>query len=199
MCPNAVTSAPPWRKRCARPFPRPARRDGRTMAGLADILRRFRFHGVPGPPGALGVPADHAAEVARELEPVFAALDDAQRRARDLVAVAESDAAQLRSEGIERARRIVAEARAGAGPARAEAAASHLALAATERARLVAAGRSESDRIARVTAERLPVTCRSVVERVLSSLGDEHPLSRGRTGSGGLGGEELTTGTRYGP
>lgn len=195
MCPNPVTSASPWRNRSARPFPWPARRNGRTVAGLADILRRFRFHGVPGPPGALGVPADRAAEVARELEPVFAALDGAQRRARHLVAAAESDAAHLRSEGIEQARRIVAEARAGAGRARADAAASHLALAATVRARMVAAARSESDRIGDVTAERLPVTCRSLVERVLTSLAGGRPPSSGGKGSGGLGGEEPTMGT----
>jgi vacuolar-type H+-ATPase subunit H len=157
------------------------------MASLADILRRFRFHGVPGPPGALGVPADRTIEVARELEPVFDALDGVQRRATTLVAAAESDAARLRSEASQRARGILAEARAGAGQARADAASSHLALAASERARLEAAARSEVERIEGVSAERMPQACRLLVEQVLSSLAGERrpaPSRRTRPGAG---------------
>lgn len=202
MCLNAVTSAPPRCTRRARPPAPPDGHDLSTVAALADILRRFRFHGVPGPPGALGVPADRGTEVARELGPVFAALDDVQCQAHQLVAAAQSDAARLRAEASERARRIVAEARAGAGQARADAASSHLALGATERARLEAEARSEEERIAEVAAERMPAACRLLVERVLWSLAGERPLpARARAGAGaGQSGERArATGSGHRP
>ena len=66
------------------------------VAALSDILRRFRFHGVPGAPAVVAVPADRAAEVESELAPVFATLDAAQRSSRELVAAAQSDARRSR-------------------------------------------------------------------------------------------------------
>lgn len=137
------------------------------MPPLGEILRRFRFHGVPGAPRSAAVPAEGATRIEAELAPVFSALEEAQRRSSDIVAAAEADAARRRAEAGERSRRIVAEAQAAAGPARAEAVDERLARAAGEQEQLRADGRLEAERIERVAAERTPALVEAVVRRVL--------------------------------
>jgi vacuolar-type H+-ATPase subunit H len=140
------------------------------MARLGDILRRirFRFHGVPGAPSLVGVPADITAELEVELAPVFAALAATQQEAARLDAEAGHAASQQRAEAHERARRLVAAAQDDAERVRAEATAGSLAVAAEERRRVLAAAEAEADRIARVAAERTDVLVEQVVAHVLS-------------------------------
>jgi len=138
------------------------------MAILGDILRRFRFHGVPGAPSTIGVPADRTAELEAELTPVLAALDDSQRRAIELVSMAEHQAAQRRAAATEQGRRVIANARARAGPARAEAAAERLAVAEPERTKVLSTGVSEAERIWRLAGERTPALADRVVALVLA-------------------------------
>jgi len=138
------------------------------MAILGDILRRFRFHGVPGAPSAIGVPADRTAELEAELTPVLAALDDSQRRATELVSMAEHQAAQRRAAAIEQGRLVVAEARARAGPARAEAASESLAAAEPERTTVLTTGVLEAERIERLAGERTPALADHVVAQILA-------------------------------
>ena len=78
-----------------------------SLAVLGEILRRFRFHGVPGSPVAFGVPTDRVAELNSEVEVVFAALQDNQRRAVALLAQADVEVARIRSTGAEQARRAI--------------------------------------------------------------------------------------------
>ncbi len=78
---------------------------------LGDVLRRFRFHGVPGAPIAVGVPGDRTAELEAELAPVFWALEEVQRQTAELVAAAEHQVDHRRSNVIEQGRRLVTQAR----------------------------------------------------------------------------------------
>ncbi len=144
------------------------------MPALGEILRRFRFHGVPGAPAPAGVPVDRGEELDAELLPVFSALESTQHLAADVVAAAARDAARHRADTLEHGRRLVAEARARASTARAEAAAVHLARAQAERDQVLAAAQTEADRIDRVAAERIPVLVDAVVRRVLA-LGEPAP------------------------
>jgi len=138
------------------------------VPALGEILRRFRFHGVPGAPAPAGVPAERGEELDAELLPVFSALENAQHLAADVAAAAARDAARRRADAVEHGRRLVAEARARAGAERAEAAAVYLARAEAERDQVLAAAQTEVDRIDRVAAERMPVLVDEVVRRVLA-------------------------------
>ncbi len=133
-----------------------------------DFLRRFRVHVVPGAPAAVPAPADRRGELAAEVSPVFAALEEAQRDAAAIISAAERDAAADRASATAQAQRLVAAARAGAAAARADAAGQRLAAAERQRERVLAEGRVEADRIARVAPERMPDLLDEVVRRVLA-------------------------------
>ncbi len=138
------------------------------MASLGQILRRFRFHGVPGAPAAFAVPADRAAELEKELQPVLSLLDATQRRAAVLVRRAEREADRQRASGLEQARGVVTEARTRARSARAETSAALLSRSATEHMTLLNNAKLEVDRIERLAAERRPALVKRVVGRALS-------------------------------
>ena len=138
------------------------------MAAVGDILRRFRFHGVPGAPAPAGVPVDRSAEIEAELSPVFSLLEAAQIRATALVEEATAETARRRAAGAEQARRILVQARSEADAARAESAAVRLAQAEGRRRALAVGARHETERIARVSAERAPELVEELVRRVLS-------------------------------
>lgn len=141
------------------------------MASLGDILRRFRFHGVPGAPARAGVPADRAAELETELAPVFSLLEAAQRHADELIRRAAADAARRRAEGSEHARRIVARAHVEAEAARTESAAVRLARAEGEMRALLAEAAEEAARIERVASQRTPALVDELVRRALAMGG----------------------------
>ena len=145
------------------------------MAALGDILRRFRFHGVPGAPVLVGVPADRNAALRAELTPVFAALEDAQRGAAQLVAAAEHDAMERRTAALEEGRRLVAEAYAGSAAARTEAADARLSVAEAECRTVLADGHAEARRVGRLAAERTDALVDLVVGHVmeLAALAEE--------------------------
>lgn len=138
------------------------------MATPLDFLRRFRIHVVPGAPAAVPAPADRAGELAAEVAPIFAAVAPAQRQAEAIVSAAERDAAAHRASATAQGQRLIAAARAGAAAARDDAARQCLDDADRERARVLAEGRAEADRIARVAAERMPKLIDEVVRRVLA-------------------------------
>ena len=142
------------------------------MATPSELLRRFRFHVVPGAPAAVPASVDRAGELAAEAAPVFAALDEAQTAAAAIVARSERDAAAARTRALEHGQRLVADARAGCAAARVGAAAQLLADAAGERERVLAGGRAEADRIGRVAAERMPALIDEIVQRVLAGAMD---------------------------
>ena len=93
------------------------------MAGLRDMLDRFRRAGTPGPAGRAGVPVDRAAERAAELEPVLALLDPTTAECEWLRTHAAAEADQIREQARTRAAHLIATARERAAGVRAEAAA----------------------------------------------------------------------------
>jgi len=138
------------------------------VAALGEILRRFRFHGVPGAPSAVGVPADRPAEVERELAPVFAALEGTEATARAIVERAARAADRRRAEARVAATRVVSEATTGVAAAQAEAAAAAMQAAEPARIEVLAAAQTEADRVAGQMAERVPALVEVVVAHVLA-------------------------------
>ncbi|HKA69890.1 MAG TPA: hypothetical protein VKG85_12320 [Actinomycetes bacterium] len=92
------------------------------MAGLRDMLDRFRRAGTPGPAGRAGVPVDRAAERAAELEPVLALVDPTSVECEWIRTHAAADADRIREQAATRAANLVATARGQAAGVRAEAA-----------------------------------------------------------------------------
>ncbi|MEV4129565.1 hypothetical protein [Nocardia sp. NPDC049707] len=80
------------------------------MPQWRDFLERFRPAGAPG--AGAGVPVDRGADVAAELLPVLAVLDDVQAEAERIRADAAASGLRIRQDGAERARKIDEEARA---------------------------------------------------------------------------------------
>ena len=76
------------------------------------MLHSFRPAGAPGAAGAAGVPADRGADLAAELEPVFALLAGTERECAGIAARAGQTAANVRAREAERARGTIAAARA---------------------------------------------------------------------------------------
>jgi len=148
------------------------------MTALGEILRRFRFHGVPGAPIILGVPADRTTVLRAELAPVFAALEDAQRGAAQLVATAEHDAMDRRVAAVEEGRRLVAEAHAGSAAARTEAVDARLDVAEAECRRVLAEGQAEAQRVAHLAAERTDALVDLVVQHVMALAESAEELRR---------------------
>ncbi|HET8660859.1 MAG TPA: hypothetical protein VFM55_17885 [Micromonosporaceae bacterium] len=93
------------------------------MSRVRELLERFRPAGAPGAASGAGAPADRRAGVEAELEPVFAALDEAQRECARIREDAAVRAAARRAEAADRARAVVARARADSQAERAAAAA----------------------------------------------------------------------------
>ncbi|HXY27566.1 MAG TPA: hypothetical protein VEH82_04735 [Acidimicrobiales bacterium] len=145
------------------------------MPSLNEILRRFRFHGVPGAPALVPVPVDRTAELEAELTPVFAALAEVQGVAAATVDTAEREARARRAAAAEEARRIVAEARGRVIAARDEAAAARQAEAEAESRRVLAAGEAEAERVGRLSAARVDALAELVVTRVLALAAAEVP------------------------
>jgi len=140
------------------------------VPAVGDILRRFRFPGVPGAPAPVGVPVDRGAQLETELEPVFAALTAAQDRAREVVEAAGADAALRRAQSSEQVRRLLVRAREDADAARKETVAVQLARAHERRSELMAEAREEAERIRRVAAERAPRLVDEIVRQVLEMV-----------------------------
>lgn len=126
------------------------------MARGRDFLERFRPVGTPGAAGRRGVPADRVADLAAELEPVLALLDDTQAECAALRRQGEEHAAARRAQAQAQAAAVLADAGARSDDARAAAAAAVARRAddAEEQAR--ADGRREVERVRRTAEQRLP-------------------------------------------
>ncbi len=102
------------------------------MPQLGDFLSRFRPAGAPGAASRAGVPADRAAELADELGPVLALLDDTQAECARTVAQAEQQAERIVAAAHAEVDRIIADAADRAETARVQAAAQVLDSARTQ-------------------------------------------------------------------
>lgn len=138
------------------------------MASLSEILRRFRFHGVPGAPAVVGVPADRTEQIEAELLPVFAALADAQRANDELVAQAQVESQRRRTVARQEALSIMEAARRNAATTRSDAAAARLREAQAECTETLDRARSESQRIVSAAEERMPALVEEIVGRVFA-------------------------------
>jgi len=135
---------------------------------LGELLRRFRFLGVPGAPAAVGVPIDRRALRAAEVAPVLEALHGAEAEATAIVARAEHDAARRRQSSAARAHSIIAEAGGRAGAVRAEATAALLADARARSAQIVDEAHQAVAALDRRAARGSSVVVDELVARVLA-------------------------------
>jgi hypothetical protein len=110
---------------------------------LGDFLSRFRPAGAPGAAGRAGIPADRAAELSAELDPVLAMLAATDAECARLVAEAEQEASRIAAEAQDRAVSIAADGARRAERARGEAA-----------AQVLAAAQAEGGQAERAAAER---------------------------------------------
>ena len=141
------------------------------MPSVGDLLRRFRFQGVPGGPAPAGVPADRTRAFEAELEPVFSGLEAVQRRVEQMVQEAEAECALRRSQGSEQSRQVLERARAEAEVARVESMTALLARAEDRERVLLAEAGEAAERIDRIAAQRVPGLAEELVRRVLAMGG----------------------------
>ncbi len=126
------------------------------MPRSRDLLDRFRPAGTPGAAARTGVPADRAAELSTELEPVLARLADSEEAARRIRTEAEAEAERRRREAAGRARALVDTARRQAEAERADAAARVAEQAEAETAATVAAGDEAAAQVRRRALDLMP-------------------------------------------
>lgn len=136
------------------------------MPAVRELLDRFRPAGAPGAASAAGVPADRQRTASAELDPVFAALADVVAKCAGLRATAVRDAARREAEAAEKARVLVARARADAPAQRAAAAARLREGGAAEATRILDRAAAEADAIRRRAQERRP----DLVDRVVAQV-----------------------------
>jgi vacuolar-type H+-ATPase subunit H len=129
------------------------------LGPLTGLLERLRRTG--------GVPAAAGDDLGAELAPVFAALDELERRAAAVRSASEAGRAHLEAETGEEIERIMAEARARADAERDEALRAGLRAADAEAAAIVRQGELEAERIRDVGATRVPDVAAAAVERIL--------------------------------
>jgi vacuolar-type H+-ATPase subunit H len=121
-----------------------------------DFLDRFRPAGAPGSAARAGVPADRAAELAAEVEPVLALLDDTHAECERIVEAARQEAARITAQARAEAARIGQEADRNARAARDETAAEVLAQAKAEVEETAAEAGQQALQIRRLARRRLP-------------------------------------------
>jgi len=149
------------------------------MVRVRDVLHSFRPAGAPGAAGAAGVPADRGADLAAELEPVFAQLASTERECAGIAARAGQAAAKVRAREAERARGTIAAARARMDAERAAAVAQMRPNALEKSTSAAAAAEREAAAIRRYAGEHMG----SYVDLVVASVGgliDDERLSNQR-------------------
>jgi vacuolar-type H+-ATPase subunit H len=153
-----------------------------------DFLDRFRPAGAPGAASRAGVPADRAAELASELEPVLALLAGTDAECRRIIATAQREAEQIGERAREQAAAVAAEARRLARAAQDEAvehalAAAHAEADEVQRSAAAQSGRGRAafaegpaDRLAALAVElilALPDSGRAPVSEQVSERGTQ--------------------------
>ncbi|MET8763374.1 hypothetical protein [Lentzea sp. NPDC004782] len=139
------------------------------MASLRDLLQRYRPVGTPGAAARPGVPADRAAEVATELEPVLALLAGTEDEMRHLREEARAEAHRIRQEAARQADDLVAAAHDRASEVRAQAAANARAAASPDGELIVEAARENARRLRERAAVMLPEYVGRAVATALST------------------------------
>lgn len=140
------------------------------MPALTDFLERFRPAGAPGPAGT-AVPADRAAELAAELEPVFALLRGAEAERALILRDGAADAQRILESARVEAARIVSRAREQAPAERADAASAVVTAAAAEQAELAARSERAAEAVRRQAADRMAELTTRAVDALMPSAG----------------------------
>ena len=146
------------------------------MAGFRDFLMRFRPAGPPGPAAAGGVPADRSAELAAELEPPLALLEETEAEARTVREEAAKEAARRRQAAERTATDIVEQARARAQDVRERSASRTRDATEAEATELLAAADRDAAALQRRVQHRMPALVERAVAAVVKDLaapGDE--------------------------
>lgn len=141
------------------------------MAGLRDILDRFRPAATPGAPGRRGVPVDRAAERESELAPLFAVLAETEQAAADVRRRAVAEADRVRRDAQRHAETLVADARTRVEAVRAGARANAMASVDREREQARLATRHVTEQRRRRAAEKTPALVARAVALARTELG----------------------------
>jgi hypothetical protein len=137
------------------------------MPPLRDFLTRFRPAGSPGAAAArVGVPADRSGELAAEVAPVLARLDDTAAERERLIAQARRDAEQIVAAARSAADAIAADAAQRAETVREQAAQQVVAAARKQAARTTQVAAQQAAQIRELARQRMPV----LVSRVVSTI-----------------------------
>lgn len=136
------------------------------MPRVRDLLYRFRPAGAPGAASAAGVPVDRTAELAAELEPLFAQLADTERECAAIREQAHRDADAIREREAARAGNLVTSAGDRAEAERVGAAARVQKEAEAEAAIELAAAEGEAAELRRRARRRAPTYVARVVAAV---------------------------------
>ncbi|MDX3633419.1 MULTISPECIES: hypothetical protein [Streptomyces] len=139
------------------------------MVGFRDFLTRFRPAAAPGRAAPGGVPADRSAELAAELGPPLALLEDVQTEAEAIRERAEQDATRTRREAERQAAEIIMAAREGAPAVRARSADGVVREAEEEAAELHTAAGAEAAAVRKRAVTRMP----ALVDRVSALVNDD--------------------------
>ncbi len=142
------------------------------MPRVRDLLYRYRPAGAPGAASAAGVPVDRGADLAAELEPLFAQLAGTERACADIREQARHDTLGIRARDAERVRNVVAAAGERVEAERAATAAQLQQHAEAESATQVAAAEREAAELRDRATQRMPAYVQRVVGSVCELIGD---------------------------
>lgn len=141
------------------------------MAQARSFLDRFRPAGAPGAAARAGVPADWARELAAELGPVLALLDEVHEECGLIIESAHTEAAQITAAAQAEAAKIAAESTRRAQAAREQAAHGLLAEAQDQASRDEAAASREAAQTRRLVKRRMPVLITRAVRLATAGTG----------------------------
>jgi hypothetical protein len=142
------------------------------MTQTRDFLDRFRPAGAPGAAARAGVPADRVRELAAEIEPVLALLDDVHAEYEQILGEAHRAAARIAAEAHTEVMRIERDGQRRARAARDEAAAAVLAQARAEARQAAAVAGREALGVRRLAKRRMPELVAAAVRLVRADQDD---------------------------
>jgi vacuolar-type H+-ATPase subunit H len=143
------------------------------MPPLRDFLARFRPAGAPGAAARAGVPADRSDELAAEVAPVLALLDDTTAERERLIGQARHDAEQIVTAARSAADAIGADAARRAEVVRQQAAQQAVAAARKQAAKTTQAATLQATQIRELARRRMPDLVSHVVGTIRQLQGED--------------------------
>lgn len=140
------------------------------MSQTRDFLDRFRPAGAPGAAARAGVPADRVRELAAEVGPVLALLDEVHAECGRIIGDAERQSALIAAEAQAEVARIGREAERRARAARDEATSAVLAQARAEAQEAAAGAERQALAVRRRAGRRMPELVAAAVDLIRGGL-----------------------------